>query len=60
MNYEELLQNIKSKNYKESRTLDTPYIALNAVMEVCNDWKKLGSTTVPIEDIIAAIEKELV
>lgn len=34
MNYEELLQNIKSKNYKESRTLDTPYIALSAVAEL--------------------------
>lgn len=59
MNYEELLQNIKSKNYRESRTLETPYIALNAVMELCKDWKDLSSTTVPIEDIIAAIKKEL-
>ena len=60
MNYEELLANIASKNYRESRTLETPYIALNAVMKLCKDWKALGSTTLPIEDVIAAIEKELV
>ena len=59
MTYEELLANIASKNYRESRTLETPYIALNAVMELCKDWKALGSTTLPIEDVIAAIEKEL-
>jgi hypothetical protein len=34
MNYEELLANIASKNYKESRTLETPYIALRAVVEL--------------------------
>ena len=60
MNYEELLANINSRNYKESRTLDTPYIALNSVMELCKNWKALGSTTLPIEDVIAAIKKELV
>ena len=60
MNYEELLANIASKNYRESRTLETPYIALNSVMELCKDWKALGSTTLPIEDVIAAIKKELV
>ena len=60
MNYEELLADIASKNYRESRTLETPYAALRSVMELCKDWKALGGTTVPIEDVIAAIEKELV
>lgn len=34
MNYEELLANIASKNYRESRTLETPYAALQAVVEL--------------------------
>ena len=34
MTYEELLADIASKNYRESRTLETPYIALRAVLEV--------------------------
>lgn len=34
MTYEELLANIASKNYRESRTLETPYAALSAVMEL--------------------------
>jgi hypothetical protein len=34
MTYEELLADIASKNYRESRTLETPYIALRAVVEL--------------------------
>lgn len=34
MTYEELLANIASKNYRESRTLETPYAALRAVVEL--------------------------
>ena len=34
MTYEELLSDIESKNYRESRTLETPYAALRAVLEV--------------------------
>jgi hypothetical protein len=59
MTYEELLATIKSRNYRESRTLDTPYIALNAVMELCKDWQAKGSYCLPIEDVIQAIEREL-
>ena len=33
MTYEELLADIESKNYRESRTLETPYAALRAVVE---------------------------
>ena len=34
MTYEELLADIASKNYRESRTLETPYAALRAVAEL--------------------------
>lgn len=34
MTYEELLADIDSKNYRESRTLETPYAALRAVVEL--------------------------
>ena len=34
MTYEELLADIESHNYRESRTLETPYAALRAVMEL--------------------------
>ena len=60
MTYEELLSDIESNHYRNSRTLDTPYIALRAVMELCKDWQTLGNNSVPIEDVIKAIEKELV
>jgi hypothetical protein len=60
MTYEELLSDIDSKNYRESRTLDTPYAALRSVMELCKDWETLGNSSVPIEDVIKAIEEELV
>jgi hypothetical protein len=60
MNYEELLADIASKNYRESRTLETPYAALRSVMELCKDWQTLGNKSVPIEDVIKAIEEELV
>jgi hypothetical protein len=59
MTYEELLADIDSKNYRESRTPETPYAALRAVLELSQDWKALGSTTLPIKDLIEAIEKEL-
>jgi hypothetical protein len=60
MTYEELLADIESNHYRNSRTLDTPYIALRSVMELCKDWQTLGNNSVPIEDVIKAIEKELV
>lgn len=34
MSYDELLSNIDSNNFRKSRTLETPYIALRAVMEL--------------------------
>ncbi len=60
MTYEELLADIESHHYRNSRTLDTPYIALRSVMELCKDWQTLGNNSIPIEDVIKAIEKELV
>jgi hypothetical protein len=47
MNYNELLSNIKSNHYRKSRTLDTPYIALGAVIELHKPmvWKNLGNDT---------------
>ena len=60
MTYEELLSDIESNHYRNSRTLDTPYAALRAVVELCKDWQTLGNNSVPIEDVIKAIEKELV
>jgi hypothetical protein len=60
MTYEELLADIASKNYRESRTPETPYAALRSVMELCKDWQTLGNNSVPIEDVIKAIEEELV
>ena len=38
MTYEELLADIESKNYRESRTLETPYAALRAVLEEHKPW----------------------
>ena len=38
MTYEELLADIASKNYRESRTPETPYAALRAVLEVHKPW----------------------
>ena len=70
MTHDELLANINSNNFMESRTLQTPYFALRAVVELHKpspipDW-------VPTEDklmcwcahvypcpTIQAIEKEL-
>jgi hypothetical protein len=34
MTYEELLADIASKNYRESRTPETPYAALRAVLDM--------------------------
>jgi hypothetical protein len=70
MTHDELLANINSNNFMESRTLETPYFALRAVVELHKpspipDW-------VPTEDklmcwcahvypcpTVKAIEKEL-
>ena len=70
MSHDELLANINSNNFMESRTLQTPYFALKAVVELHKpspipDW-------VPTEDklmcwcahvypcpTVKAIEKEL-
>jgi hypothetical protein len=35
------------------------YVALRAVVELCNKWETKGSYCLPIEDVIKAIEKEL-
>ena len=76
MTHEELLANIESKNYRESRTLETPYIALRAVLEEHQPWvmetsdgEVLGCSCVPELPAflnpypcktVQAIEKELV
>lgn len=69
MTYEELLANIASKNYRESRTLETPYAALRAVVELhsptndgmCKKCLALSADYVPYPCFtIQAIEKELV
>ena len=75
MTYEELLADIDSKNYRESRTLETPYIALRAaveihkpkdfefndeVVQICGHCQMgILGDQYPCETI-AAIEKELV
>jgi hypothetical protein len=38
MTHEELLGTINSPNFMESRTLETPYIALRAVLELHKPW----------------------
>jgi hypothetical protein len=75
MTYEELLSDIESKHYRESRTLETPYAALRAVLEIHKPWvmetssgDELGCSCVPELPAflnpypcktIQAIEKEL-
>jgi hypothetical protein len=34
MTYEELLSNIDSNNYRQSRTLDSPYLVLRSIVEL--------------------------
>ena len=59
MNSDELIEITNSLTYRKSRTLEHPYTALRAVLELCKDWQSLGATSVPLKDIIQAIEKEL-
>jgi len=59
MTYEELLADIASKNYRESRTPETPYAALRAVVEMCKTWETRGSYSLPIKSVIDVIEQEL-
>jgi hypothetical protein len=71
MTYEELLANIASRNYRESRTLETPYIALRAVAELHKPITQADGSVIcdscsnseffPYKDCptIKAIEKEL-
>jgi hypothetical protein len=55
MTYEELLADIASKNYRESRTPETPYAALRAVLEIHKPWtgetyegtEQIGCSCVP-------------
>ena len=71
MTYDELLSNINSNNYRQSRTLKTPYIALLAVVELHKpqditlpngEWGinciECDGLTFPCPTILA-IEKEL-
>ena len=70
MNYEELLADIASKNYLESRTPETPYAALRAVVELhkplamisssmCSECTSDEETVSYPCETIKAIEQEL-
>jgi hypothetical protein len=60
MTYEELLSDIDSDNFRKSRTLETPYLALRAVLELCRYSKVLSpDSMIPEELIRQTIEKEL-
>ena len=60
MTYEELLADIDSKNYRESRTPETPYAALRAVLELCRYSKVLSPNSMISEELIRqTIAKEL-
>jgi hypothetical protein len=66
MTYEELLADIASKNYRESRTPETPYAALRAVVELHKPFKVNDIWLCECEPLeypcptIKAIEQELV
>ena len=49
MTHNELLKTINSPNYRQSRTLDHPYIALRAVVELA--IKQLDTTNMPAEQV---------
>ena len=59
MTRDELLADINSPQFQGSRTLQTPYFALRALVELCNKWEAEGNYCLPIKDAIWAIEKEL-
>lgn len=60
MKYDDLLSDINSLNFRESRTLETPYAALRAVLELCEYSRTLSPNGMISEElIIQAIEKEL-
>ena len=71
MTHDELLANINSNNFMESRTLQTPYFALRAVVELHKPIEIILPSGIKAEDCIFcnghnypcetidAIEKEL-
>ena len=71
MSHDELLANINSNNFMESRTLQTPYFALKAVVELHKPIEITLPSGIKAEDCIScdghnypcetvdAIEKEL-
>ena len=72
MTHDELLETISSPNYMESRTLQTPYIALRAVVAIhqpireswesddrCKECEVDGELLIYPCPTIKAIEKEL-
>ena len=65
MTHDELLANINSNNFMESRTLETPYFALRAVVELHKPYKVNDIYLCDVEPLsypcptIQAIEKEL-
>jgi hypothetical protein len=57
MTHEELLAKVDTL---EARYTDYPtYLALRAVVELCNFLDKKGHCCVPVKEVIQAIEKEL-
>ena len=60
MTYEDLLANLDSENFRNSRTLETPYLALRAVVELCRYSKVLSpDSMIPEELIRQTIAREL-
>lgn len=60
MTYEELLADIDSEHFRNSRTLETPYAALRAVVELCRYSKVLSpDSMIPEELIRQTIAREL-
>ena len=74
MTYDELLEAVNSPTYRQSRTLEHPYIALRAVVELhkpiqisneqlcnaCEEWTNEGQKQLFYPcPTIQAIEKEL-
>lgn len=72
MTYDELLATINSENYRNSRTLDTPYAALRTIVELhkpqpsafddteCAECSSEELSVIYPCPTIQAIEKELI
>ena len=59
MTHNDLLEAVNSPTFMNSRTLETPYIALRAVLELCKEAQNDIDVSGFAEGIVQAIEKEL-